>query len=1181
MKTNCLRSLIVFLLIFSAFPVYAQITLDGTLGNAGKLNLSGPDYNIKADYGQQAGANLFHSFQHFNINTRESATFSGPDSVQNIISRVTGGNISLIDGTLRSAIPGANMYLLNSAGVMFGANASLDLSGSFYVSTADYLRLGENEKFFAEPLKNEMLSVAEPTAFGFLDNDIAPVTVEGKGELTTEVWDQEYESWWEWRDNNPDFAPGLAVPAGKSLSVIGGDIEIKGTYFQYEDAADGYKTEAVGANLSAPQGRIFMTSAGSAGEVEISGDISGDNGEISAVTSGNISLSNGAKLTVNGPSGAGSISIRGGMFVSDNYSQILSEPLHEDGGVIDIQADKVLLQNGSRISADTEGTGKGSDIRITGSEEVSIISSQIKNGSFYYEDRGAGDGGLLSIKTKRFSISTDSWLGGESYGTGKGGDIAVEASESARVSDYALIATSAKEWSTGQAGNITVNSPSLTVETGAVVESRSEGPGKGGNIAVNTKTLEITSGGKLSTQALQSGHGGNLSVSGPDPASHEDAADSVRLAGDDSGMNTGIYAGTSGTGNAGAISVTAKEMSVTDKASVATSASDKGNAGAITLNVGKLDLSKGAAIASASIYPETKVYTVADPSELEGLSGVAKTGDIVIVQDAGDGKSAAAILDVGDYWVQMTGEIFTVDTLSELDGLIDYTNPEDGEGNIVLVRNAGNGESASFVYSGFFSWLKLSNICTVSDLKQRNEFPAFPGDVARVDTGAGTPANFTYTGEKWIPYGNVSTVADLSERDNLSARTGDVAKVADAGNGAGKSFIFDGEKWADFYMTGNAGTVAVHADDAVTLKDDATLTVATTGGVHAGEICLEARSLELNDSASISSVSHSVGDAGTIRIRTENDLSLNDSSAVTTATFGQGKGGDIEAEASDIAINNSAAISSASRSPGKGGDAGTVTIRAGGVAGMSDESSVSTSTEGQGKAGDISIEVSNLKLDDKSSVSSESHATENGGAAGTITLSAADSLRLLGDSALTTEAKGAGGGKIFVNAGNEIYLLNGGITSSVKQGEGKGGDVTTNSKFVILNSGDITANAEDGDGGAIFIRTDNYIRSSGSKVTATSKRGNDGTVKIEAPDTDVSKDITVLPVSYIDVTRWMQKPCLQRTGEKTSHFVIEGRDAVAISYDDWLPSPIMRFGASNPETQKSGPLIKDRQENRK
>ncbi len=90
---------------------HAQVVLDGSMGTVKQLN--GPDYDIKARYGQQKGANLFHSFQTFNINTAESATFSGPASVQNIISRVTGGSLSRIDGKLVSTIPGADLYLLN------------------------------------------------------------------------------------------------------------------------------------------------------------------------------------------------------------------------------------------------------------------------------------------------------------------------------------------------------------------------------------------------------------------------------------------------------------------------------------------------------------------------------------------------------------------------------------------------------------------------------------------------------------------------------------------------------------------------------------------------------------------------------------------------------------------------------------------------------------------------------------------------------------------------------------------------------------------------------------------------------------------------------------------------------------------------------------------------------------
>ena len=111
--------IIVFLLIIVAVPIHADgthpkgINLDGSLGNAGKLVLPGPDYEIKAEYGHQAGTNLFHSFQQFNIHADESATFTGPDSVQNIISRVT-GDASWIDGRLASAIPNADFYFLNT-----------------------------------------------------------------------------------------------------------------------------------------------------------------------------------------------------------------------------------------------------------------------------------------------------------------------------------------------------------------------------------------------------------------------------------------------------------------------------------------------------------------------------------------------------------------------------------------------------------------------------------------------------------------------------------------------------------------------------------------------------------------------------------------------------------------------------------------------------------------------------------------------------------------------------------------------------------------------------------------------------------------------------------------------------------------------------------------------------------
>ncbi|MCB1919797.1 MAG: filamentous hemagglutinin N-terminal domain-containing protein, partial [Candidatus Competibacteraceae bacterium] len=214
------RFFLFFGLMLLAHSALTQVTLDGTLGPAGPL--SGPNYAIPAEVGQQHGGNLFHSFGQFSIHAEESATFSGPNSVSNIIGRVTGGQVSTIDGLLRSTIPGANLYLLNPAGLLFGPNATLDVSGSFHASTADYLRLGEGGRFEALTPGNSVLTVAPVEAFGFLGD--AP------GQLTIQ------DSFLRFRE-------------GQTLSLIGGDLTLHNT------------------TLYAPAGRIDLAAVSSAGDV--------------------------------------------------------------------------------------------------------------------------------------------------------------------------------------------------------------------------------------------------------------------------------------------------------------------------------------------------------------------------------------------------------------------------------------------------------------------------------------------------------------------------------------------------------------------------------------------------------------------------------------------------------------------------------------------------------------------------------------------------------------------------------------------------------------------------------------------------------------------------------------------------------------------------------------------------
>src|SRR6185436_12061026 len=107
------------------------------------------------------------------------ATFSGPANIQNILSRVTGGSSSSIDGTIRSDIAGANLFLINPNGIIFGPNAVVDVSGSFAASTANYLKLADGARFVASlDADDSGLSTAPVSAFGFLGTHHGAITIQ-------------------------------------------------------------------------------------------------------------------------------------------------------------------------------------------------------------------------------------------------------------------------------------------------------------------------------------------------------------------------------------------------------------------------------------------------------------------------------------------------------------------------------------------------------------------------------------------------------------------------------------------------------------------------------------------------------------------------------------------------------------------------------------------------------------------------------------------------------------------------------------------------------------------------------------------------------------------------------------------------------------------------------------------
>jgi filamentous hemagglutinin family protein len=222
--------------------VGGAVATDGTVGPVKAL--AGPNFAVTPDLGQQRGGNLFHNFRQFDLSKGESATFSGPPSVRNVLTRVTGGSPSSIDGTIRCTIPDANFYLVNPVGVVFGPDAKLDVQGSFAVATADEVGLEDGGRFAARGTADSVLTVADPSAFGFLGPRPAEVT------------------------SGPT---ALAAPDGKTLRVEAGRVRVTGGSLlasgggtlrvsgQAVELSGGANLRADGAQASVSAGRLSVT----------------------------------------------------------------------------------------------------------------------------------------------------------------------------------------------------------------------------------------------------------------------------------------------------------------------------------------------------------------------------------------------------------------------------------------------------------------------------------------------------------------------------------------------------------------------------------------------------------------------------------------------------------------------------------------------------------------------------------------------------------------------------------------------------------------------------------------------------------------------------------------------------------------------------------------------------------
>ena len=836
----------------------AQITPDGTLDN--NSSTIAPNVNIKGsaadriDGGATRGANLFHSFQEFNVGESQRVYFANPTGISNILTRVTGSNISNILGTL-GVDGGANLFLINPNGILFGNNARLDVAGSFVGSTANSFVFGNGLEFSAtNPQTPSSLLTVNPSALLF--NQLQAGRIENRSIAPA-----------------GDNIFGLRVPDGQSLLLVGGEIAINE------------------GKLNAPGGRVEL--AGIAGEGTVGLNVDGNNLSLIVpdnVAKADISLSNQALVSTSG----------------------------EGGGAIQVWGKGVTVNGGSQIEASTLGALPGKGLSVNASESVQVVGESptgIRSGLFA-ESFGTGDAGDLTINTRQLQILAGGKISSSTTNAGVAGNLTVNASESVQligIPDNPNLGTGifAASNGVGDAGDITINTRQLLIQNGAGIITDNEGKGVGGSITVNAESVQLVGTAilpqfpnrwypsKISSNAYATGPAGKITINSNQLLIQDGAAISARTNGSGAGGSLTVNVSQS----VKLIGFATNSNSLFPfPSSLVTQTSSTGTAGDLAINTNQLIVREGQLSASTfgqgnagNINIETVTMNIID----------SQVGSSVYRKGFAGNLTIHAVESV-----EISGKIksFT-SNLENPAGLFAQVNPrgEGRGGNLTIetkrlsVSHGGKVQVATFGQGDAGNLTIRASEVEVFDTPVDNLF------ATGINAGIELDADETVI----PPRGNGG---DLTiETDRLSVRGGAIISVGTAGVGnAGKLRIYASKSVevvgkspnGNFNSqisaavtpegTGSGGSLKIETGQMI-VRDGGEVTVSSTGAGTAGDLEIQARSLSLDNQGAIAAITRA-GNGGNITLKLQDLLLLRNHSQISTTAgsseFG-GNGGNI------------------------------------------------------------------------------------------------------------------------------------------------------------------------------------------------------------------------------------------------------------------------------------------------
>ena len=587
---NLLYFLVTTLFAFCPSQANSQVTSDLTTNT--QVNTNGNTAEITG--GKTIGANLFHSFQEFSVQTGNEAFFNNNEAINNIFSRITGGDISDINGLIR-ANGSANLFLINPAGIIFGEGARLDIGGSFLATTADEIKF-ENDRFSAiAPEEKPILTINVPIGLGF-GSEPGDIIVRGaQNNVAIEI-----PSFRVITDNLPE---GIRVNSGENISLIGGNINFDG------------------GGLQASGGNIELGSVGNNEAVNLVGLENGwfkagyDNG----ISFNDISFDNAAYVDVSNEV-AGNINIDGRQILVNDGSVILANTSLPTNNSINLNASELLELKGTSGQNDSDAS-LGEIINISRELETNPQTSDSTN---------------ISPTNSNSNFYSVSLIGADilSGSNGTGNDINID-SNTIRVFDAAQIRTAGFSASNSFAGDINLNTQNILVKgtnnidgftTSLITSTTGIGTfSNGGDINISTRSLQVEDGGAIKPDTFSRGSAGKLKIT----------AENILLKGvpnpNEAFRATGLIAnaGTSGTSSstAGNIEIDAKSINILEGALINTSSFGQSVAGNITIKTEELNV---VGSASSQNFSPSGIIAAVNNTDLNPDLLTSKAGSINI-----------------------------------------------------------------------------------------------------------------------------------------------------------------------------------------------------------------------------------------------------------------------------------------------------------------------------------------------------------------------------------------------------------------------------------------------------------------------------------------------------------------------------------------------------------------------